>query len=692
MSSHPSLWRRLCLAAVSLALFFLLLEGLLAAVGVRPLAADRDPFLGFSRRTPVFELDPARGVWLTPPRAVLHSFNYQEFKQVKAASAFRLFVLGGSSAYGFPWGAEVAFTRLLGDALAGTYPDREIEAINAAAMSYGSHRLRVLTHEILDHAPDLIVIYEAHNEFVEQRFYRDVLSRQASLDPLRELLYRWRLYSGLTRWYEARRRRPPEAAREPGKVGDLLGLDVAREYSVDVSATERDEVRRRFEANLRAILDLAGARGVPLILCTTPSNVRDWAPNQSVFDAGTGAAKRREVERLLGEAVALLERHAALEALPRLERARDLAPAHAEVRYRLGQSYEALGRWDEARASYSLARDLDGQPSRAPRALNDVIRGLGREAGAVVVDIEQILEHQAPHGLMGFDLFEDYVHPKPEAHRTIAFELWRTVLERGLAGPPRRPDPAWFWGRPFPSPSGTRDGAPDRGSLQRLFNLGVVLENQRRIHEAMAKYQECLALDERHHAARMNLARLLHEQRRFEEAAEHYRRAALDAAGESPLRARSKVGLGESLRAAGHLEAAVAALREATDIDPASASAWRSLGAALAEARDLPRAEAAFRRALELGSDDADLPANLGFALLLQGHLDVADAVFLQDMAAHPERRRSANGHAAVLTERGRLDEARSIFEESLRVDPRDAFARGGLALIARRSARAGGE
>ena len=177
-------WKRLVFAICSLALFLALVELALFATGVARLDEERDPFAGFSERERIYRLDSGAGVYRTVPRATVHSFHSQQFAAPKPADGFRLFVLGGSSAFGFPWGADVAFPRLLGLALQESLPELHVESINAAAMSYGSHRLRILAHEVLDHDPDAIVIYGGHNEFIERRFYRDLLERPRELDAL----------------------------------------------------------------------------------------------------------------------------------------------------------------------------------------------------------------------------------------------------------------------------------------------------------------------------------------------------------------------------------------------------------------------------------------------------------------------------------------------------------------------------
>jgi tetratricopeptide (TPR) repeat protein len=673
-------WKRPFFALVTVLVFFLIVEAGLWLAGVPTLMAERDPFQGFSDQVRVFELDEAVGVYRTPRRATLHSFNYQEFLAAKPENGFRLFVLGGSSAYGFPRGARQAFPDLLGDALQAALPDRRVEVINAAAMSYGSHRLRILARELLDYAPDALVIYGGHNEFIETRFYHELLERSVQLDRLRGWLYRWRLYSLLTRLFEERA--TAETDPEKRSAAELLGLDVVREYPREVADAEKEEARSRFGDNLRAIIAMARGAGVPVVLCTVPSNTSGWAPNHSVFAAGVNAEERRAVLQALGEARRSLERGQAVAAVDALEPARELAPEHAEVLFRLGQAFEALERWEQARGVFVLARDADARPSRAPTSLNETIRRLATELGTLLVDVERAFERRAPHGLLGFELFEDYVHPKPEGHRLIALELWKRILADGLLGESRPADDDAFddalaRGRAEPQ----RAPRDDAKSPALLFNLAVVLENQGRFDEAMENYRACLALHPGYYVARANLARLLAKQGRDAEAAQQH----LLALEVEPSYVRSMLGLGESLRRMGRIEEALEVLERAIQTDPASAPAQRLKGLTLLQLQRLAPAEESLREAVRIDPQDADSQVGLGYCLLYQAKLDEALLAFRAGLALTPGHQRGRNGMAAVLTEQGELDEAERLFRESLRLDPDDAFARVGLEEIEKR-------
>jgi tetratricopeptide (TPR) repeat protein len=695
-------WKLPIFSLIIVLLFFIILELVLWLAGVPTLLSERDPFQGFSEQVRVFQKDKERGIYKVPSRAILHSFNYQEFKINKLENGFRLFVLGGSSAYGFPWGADAAFPRYLGEALQVSYPEKEIEAINASAMSYGSHRLRILISEILDYEPDLVIVYSGHNEFVERRFYRDLFQRPAELDRVRLLLYRWRLYSFMTRLYlkiAEKGRSQQEGEEVQGKtVGELLGLDVVREHSVDVTEREKDEAHRHFEENFRILLDQAQMEGVPVILCTVPSNISGWKPNQSLFAPDMTFESRRIVEALLAGAKDSLDKgddSAVGDSVEKLERAKSLAPSYAEIHFLLGKAYEKLGQYDKARESYILARDTDAKPTRAESAVNDSIRRLASEKNIHLVDLEKRFEEITSNGLIGFNLIQDYVHPNEEGHRRIALELWKTLQEKGYLGDVQKADESAFWiamgAEGAPRMVAQADAPSAEAAVKTpalIYNLAVILENQGHIEQAMGKYRECRDLGPSHQVeASASLGRLLHGMGNFVEAAEEYHRALEADSGHM----KSLMGYAEALRGLGRPHQAREVYLRATQVDSKHAPAWNRLGVVFSEQFEFQEAEDSFRRAVELDPNNGRYLADLGFILLFHKGTDEAEfrikieeaeTAFRKSIDLLPDHRRTWNGLAAVLTERGNFYEAQSIFQESLRIDPNDASARSGLQII----------
>ena len=647
----------LLLSLASLVVFVILAEGLLWAVGVQTLLTERDPFAGFSRRVPLFAPDEARGLLVTPASAVNHSFNYQEFLAVKPEHGFRLFTLGGSSAVGFPWGAQIAFTAVLGRALEGSLPGRTIETVNAAAMSYGSQRMRVLAHELVRYRPDVIVIYEAHNEFVEKRFYREVVGDEG-FGRLRGLLYRSRIYSGLTR---ALGRAPGatsrgEEALGASTTGELVGLDVAREDAAGTRQEEKDLVGRRLEENLRAIVELARGAGATPVLCTVASNVKDWPPNQSLFDSEVGADQRAQALQLQTTALAELAGGNGAQAVSHLERAAQLGAGHAGLMFDLGRAYEAVSRWEDARRAYSMARDLDAQPARALTSFNETIRRVAAQTGSPLVDVERVFEADSPNGLVGLNLITDYVHPTARGHWLIARELWTLLVEKGLVAEPRRADSEEFLrivGEPAEGDVATAGlGRGGEGSARPaiwLYSQGLVLEQHGLVEQGMDKYRACLELEPGYFPAAYNLARLLHAQGHPDLAIVYYERAL----AAEPNHLKSMLGLAMALVRQREPARAEEILKRATRLDPGSSMAWNALGHTQVLQGKPEMAETSFRKAIDLDPANADALCNLGLALGRRGRKEEGAELLRAALKADPGHQRARAALAVYEREHG---------------------------------------
>jgi hypothetical protein len=209
-----------------------LVEGVLRVFDLYDPATAADPFIGLLASHRVFVPDPTRGVYYID-RDRAHSFNAQSFPMHKPKETFRIFCMGGSAAYGYPFGAPVAFSRWIADACRTLWPDRRFEVINAAGMSYGSHRIRALIEEILQYEPDLIIIYAGHNEFIEKDFY--LKSAASRLVGLRAFLSRFHLYHLL------RQTTGRLAVHRSGSESrfDEFGLHVQRRENVTWTEDER---------------------------------------------------------------------------------------------------------------------------------------------------------------------------------------------------------------------------------------------------------------------------------------------------------------------------------------------------------------------------------------------------------------------------------------------------------------------
>ena len=673
-------------ALVTLVALLLLVELMLAFLGVQKLAAESDSFAGFSQRVPLFEKVESDSTWRTPARAVKHSFNYQQFADEKRPEDLRIFVLGGSSAYGFPWGASQAFPAALERALQHSLPDREVQAINAAGMSYGSLRVRLLSYELLTHNPDMLVIYSGHNEFVERDLHQRIDAAPLP-SGLRAVLHRWRLFSALSRLLQPSEPEPP-SAQESLTAGELTGLDAAREYSTDVVEAERLEAVSDYKENLRAVVRAAKERGVPVVLCSMPSNARGWRPNQTSWPKSMSAAERAAMQRAVEGAQRANDAGDANGALEFVETIEAMTLSAAHSWYEKGRALNQLNRHDEASEAFVRARDLDGQPGRAISAINAAIREVAESEGALFVDVQASFRDVAKEGTPGFDLFEDYVHPKPSAHLLIAREIWRATLAAGwFAAPATVSDDEFLnalalpQGFDFTSEADAPDAAQTAQTAPLLFNLAVVLENQGRFEEAMERYRRCVELDPGYFVARTNLGRLLRLAGRPAEAAEEYNKVLQV----QPTHLNSAIGLGESLRELGMLPEAEATLERAVAIDESAPAAWNALGSVKLIRGKHAEAEVAFLRTRTLDPDNLAVQANLGMATFFQGRFDEARAIFEEILTQRSDDVAALGGLGAIAIEQDDLARAEEMFQKALQIEPNHSLSRNGLEEVRRR-------
>lgn len=556
--------------AVVLVLLFAV-EALLALMGVQPARNIIDPSGGYDTTLPL--MAPVRGrdgrIMMVTATNKLRFFNAQSFPREKPAGTTRIVCLGGSTTYGHPFRDPVSFPGWLREMLRTAAPDRGWEVINAGGISYASHRERAVLAELLRYQPDIVILLNGHNEFLEERTFRSERDLPPLVTYLRRLAMRLRLYAAMDRLYASRR-----DARLRGEVHTLL------DESIGLDAYDRDDDRAarivaEYRAHMQAMAQLARRHHVRMIWVEPVSQLRGCAPFKS---EGEPAPEDATMEAL------------------RAWVARD--PRQAHNQYRLAEQLAAAGRDVEALPHYLASRDEDIVPLRATGPLIEAFHEVAQAEQVPVLELNRLCSdwtrQRAGTFIPGPELFTDHVHFTMEGYRLIARALLDRMNELGwltspvtlsdeqlvtLAARVEGEQDACAQGEAYRNLAKTLSWAGKSAEAARLarmasellgndaechFIQGLDAAERKQWHEAEAHYRAALALEPDFLKARQNLGVALGRQGRDEEAAEAYR-AALAI---SPDHANAHYNLALVLERLGRLDDARRHMKQAVRLDP----------------------------------------------------------------------------------------------------------------------------
>ncbi len=435
-------WKTAVFTVIVPVLFFALLEGFLALVGIEPRAYDSDPYVGFSATAPLFvehRLSDGKAMLRTAPNK-LTLFNPTQFPAQKSAGSFRIFCTGGSTTYGRPYTDSTSFCGWLRQFLAALDPTRRWEVINAGGISYASYRVALLTEELIKYQPDLFVVYSGHNEFLEKRTYDSLISTPRAVHGVTAWLRKTRIFTALESSLESSLDRVSATLKDKeDKKGALLAEEVKPllDSSVGPDAYSRDDELREqildhYRFNLARAIDIAASVGARTILVAPASNLRNTSPFKSEHARGLSAANRSAIQAMLTSARESLDREQPEEALAFIDQALSLDDRYASTWFLRGRCLDALGRVDEAAIAYRRARDEDIVPLRALTPMSQIVRDVAGDRRVPLIDYVKLVADRSPGGIAGESMFLDHVHPTIEANRLLALALVDEMRQMGI--------------------------------------------------------------------------------------------------------------------------------------------------------------------------------------------------------------------------------------------------------------------
>ena len=314
-----------------------------------------------------------------PGAAPSVSIDTTYFADAKPSGALRIFVQGGSTAAGFPYGKWASPAGMLKHRLRRSFPERDIEVINTAMSAINSYALLDFADEIIEQEPDAVVIYAGHNEYLGVLGVGSVYSSSISPALTRMImrLRHLRLYRLLEQTVGALR------TSEPIERSGTLMATIAGGQSIPYGSELFEKGAIQFEQNMGELLAKYKRAGVAVFIGTLASNERDQTPFKSEPSPGTDeSAWRLEYQRGL-EARNRGELDTAIDAYNSVL---DLDDQIAEVWHALGQALIEAQDGVAAEAALVGARDRDQLRFRAPGIFNVALGELAIAHGATQFD------------------------------------------------------------------------------------------------------------------------------------------------------------------------------------------------------------------------------------------------------------------------------------------------------------------
>ncbi|MFV0377604.1 MAG: hypothetical protein ACK5JD_09920 [Mangrovibacterium sp.] len=319
--------------------------------------------------------------------------NQDVFYRRKPKNTLRFFVLGGSSALGFPYMHNGSFARMLKYKLQFQFPDKNIEIINLSLTAINSYTLYDFSKQLINDQPDGILIYAGHNEYYgalgvassswlgsSPRWVRTLLVlRQLKLVQVLDQL--------AAKFHSAN----PTLV---DKNRTLLERMAARQEIPYQSESYKSGVKQ-FQYNLGSMLRLFSKNGIPVFIGTLASNHRGQKPLQ--------------------------EEHV-------------LSQYDANDEYRLAQkSFEQLA-FKESKKHFFLAKEYDALRFRAPDEFNEIIEGYTvKMDGIFLVKTKERLEVNSAHEIIGNALMLEHVHPNLKGQKLLADAFYDALVKNFAA-------------------------------------------------------------------------------------------------------------------------------------------------------------------------------------------------------------------------------------------------------------------
>lgn len=606
----------------------------------------------------------------------------------KPANAFRIFLFGESAAQGDP-DPSFGAGRYLQALLRERFPGTDFEVVCVAMTAINSHAILPIARECAHRDGDLWIIYMGNNEMIGPfgpstvfgsrvpavgLVRANLVTKATRTGQLLEtLIGRWGPHSAMPKTWE--------------------GLNMFKDHQVRFDDPNRLRAYENFRRNLTDILRAGQNAGVPIVLSTVGSNLKDCAPFGSLHSTALTEAQKMEWERIVADGISSQNAGDYQAAWEKFSRAAAIDSQYAELTFRMGTCDLAMTNDGRALSEFELARDEDTLGFRADTRINEIIQSAAEARngkGVYYLDAANMLATNSPDGIPGNELFYEHVHlnfagnyllGRAFAEQTVRLlpksvlahdkGAWASaeVCDERLAVSPW--DRGRVWQENFsrvsepPFTSQLNDVPRAKFYMAKLKELSSQMTDEAR-EQARALYKNALAISPDDYVLHQNFAQFLSQIIDWPEAIKE-ERAYTDLLPQTP---EGPFKIGSMLVREGNTAEAEKYFRRAVEIRPEYVPALDELGVIFANRQKSERAANFFGEAIRINPGFVQAYIDWGFMEQGDGNMEQAVAHYQRAAALQPDGPAAYFYQAVALALQKRREDSITRFQAAAWMNP----------------------
>jgi tetratricopeptide (TPR) repeat protein len=317
--------------------------------------------------------------------------NQNTFDVNKKPNSFRVFILGESSAAGYPYTPNGDFGRYIRKRLEASYPSAVIEVVNLGITAVNSYTIRDIMPGVLEQKPDLILIYTGHNEYYGALGVGSLESVGKSPFIVNTALYlnRFRTFQLARNIIKSAMSVISGSSHRKEQSGTLMSR-MAQDKQIQLNSDVYKAGLSQYESNMTDVLKMAKNAGVKVILSTVAFNLKDQPPFIPAKTAGYMSA-----DKVFASAKKYLEEK----------------------------------NIHKADSLFRLAKDLDALKFRAPEELNKITIKLAHRFNYPVIEADKEFNLNSPDSITGNNLMVDHLHPTLAGYKLLGKLFYNKMEE-----------------------------------------------------------------------------------------------------------------------------------------------------------------------------------------------------------------------------------------------------------------------